>query len=231
MKSTNEHEEHCHSHGCSCCDSGHDHEEHHEEMSWWKPALSLAMLLAGIVMDAMEVQWFQHGWLRLAWYAAAWLPTGLGVLREAIEEAREGEIFSEFLLMTVASLGARYIFTPHIEAGLAASYEYYSSYESVCEGTDREMYCKAGDFLDHHLVHVAVEGKFNWFTLFDLLRPYSRVGVGALLEFDSGLERVGLPSVQLTPVGLEFLFPYISVYAELGAGYRGFMSGGIALRI
>ena len=106
MKSTNEHEEHCHSHGCSCCDGGHDHEEHHEEMSWWKPALSLAMLLAGIVMDAMEVQWFQHGWLRLAWYAAAWLPTGLGVLREAIEEAREGEIFSEFLLMTVASLGA-----------------------------------------------------------------------------------------------------------------------------
>lgn len=131
----------------------------------------------------------------------------------------------------VASLGARYTFTPHIEAGLAASYEYYSSYESVCEGTDREMYCKAGDFLDHHLVHVAVEGKFNWFTLFDHFRPYSRVGVGALLEFDSGLERVGLPSVQLTPVGLEFLFPYVSVYAELGAGYRGFMSGGIALRI
>ena len=131
----------------------------------------------------------------------------------------------------VASLGARYIFTPHIEAGLAASYEYYSSYESVCEGTDREMYCKAGDFLDHHLVHIAVEGKFNWLTLFDLLRPYSRVGVGALLEFDDKLESVGLPSVQLTPVGLEFLFPYVSVYAELGAGYRGFMSGGIALRI
>jgi hypothetical protein len=131
----------------------------------------------------------------------------------------------------VASLGARYIFTPHIEAGLAASYEYYSSYESVCEGTDHEMYCKAGDFLDHHLVHVAVEGKFNWFTLFDHFRPYSRVGVGALLEFDDGLERVGLPSVQLTPVGLEFPFPYVSMYAELGAGYRGFMSGGIALRI
>ena len=131
----------------------------------------------------------------------------------------------------IASLGARYIFTPHIEAGLAASYEYYSSYESICKGTDQEMYCKAGDFLDHHLVHVAVEGKFNWFTLFDHFRPYSRVGVGALLEFDGGLERVGLPSVQLTPVGLEFPFSYVSVYAEMGAGYRGFMSGGIALRI
>ena len=132
---------------------------------------------------------------------------------------------------TVASLGARYVFTPHIEAGLAVSYEYYSSYESVCEGIDHEMYCKADDFLDHHLIHIAVEGKFNWFTLFDHFWPYSRIGVGALLEFDSGLESVGLPSVQLTPVGLEFLFPYVSVYAELGAGYRGFMSGGIALRI
>ena len=83
----------------------------------------------------------------------------------------------------------------------------------------------------HHLVHVAFEGKFNWFTLFDHFRPYSRIGVGALLEFDSGLESVGLPSVQLTPVGLELPFPYVSLYAELGAGYRGFMSGGIALRI
>ncbi len=80
--------------------------EHEEEMSWWKPALSLAMLIAGIVMSTMDVQWFQNRWVQLAWYAAAWLPTGLGVLREAVEEAREGEVFSEFLLMSVASLGA-----------------------------------------------------------------------------------------------------------------------------
>ena len=75
-------------------------------MSWWKPALSLAMLITGIVLSAMDVQWFQNRWIKLAWYALAWMPTGLGVLREAIEEAREGELFSEFLLMTVASLGA-----------------------------------------------------------------------------------------------------------------------------
>jgi len=132
----------------------------------------------------------------------------------------------------VASLGVRYLFTPHIEAGLATSYEYYGSRDQKCpEGNTYYTDCTKGDFLDHHLLHIAVEGKFNWFTLFDFLRPYSRVGIGALLEFDDGLESVGLPSVQLTPVGLEFLFPYVSVYAELGAGYRGFMSGGIALRI
>ena len=75
-------------------------------MSWWQPALSLALLLAGIALTAMETTWFQNRWVQLAWYAAAWLPTGWGVLREAIEEAREGEIFSEFLLMTIASIGA-----------------------------------------------------------------------------------------------------------------------------
>ena len=75
-------------------------------MSWWKPALSMALLLAGIAMSATGVQWFQRPWVQFIWYAAAWLPTGLGVLREAIEEAREGEVFNEFLLMTVASIGA-----------------------------------------------------------------------------------------------------------------------------
>ena len=83
----------------------HQH-EHEEEISWWKPILSLAMLLAGIIMSAMDMTWFQSQWVRLAWYVAAWLPTGLGVLHEAIEEAREGEFFSEFLLMSVASIGA-----------------------------------------------------------------------------------------------------------------------------
>ena len=99
------HEQNSHSHGCACCNDSHaDGEE--EEMSWWKPALSLVMLVAGLVMSAMGMQWFQSAWVKALWYLAAWLPTGLGVLREAIEEAREGEIFSEFLLMSVASVGA-----------------------------------------------------------------------------------------------------------------------------
>ena len=99
------HEHNSHSHGCACCNDSHEHGEE-EEMSWWKPALSLAMLAIGMAMSAMGVQWFQSTWVRALWYLAAWLPTGLGVLSEAIEEAREGEFFSEFLLMTIASIGA-----------------------------------------------------------------------------------------------------------------------------
>ena len=64
------------------------------------------MLIAGIAMSAMDLAWFQNRWVRLAWYAAAWLPTGLGVLREAIEATREGEFFNEFMLMSIASIGA-----------------------------------------------------------------------------------------------------------------------------
>jgi Cd2+/Zn2+-exporting ATPase len=75
-------------------------------MSWWKPILSLILLAAGIIMSAAHVQWFQNQWIRLAWYVAAWLPTGLSVLHQAIEAARDKELFSEFLLMSVASIGA-----------------------------------------------------------------------------------------------------------------------------
>lgn len=102
------HEENCGSHGCSCCDN-HAHGGNHDEeesTNWWKPAFSLALLLAGIIMSAIEVSWFSNGWIRFLWYIIAWLPTGCGVLREAIEAAREGEVFNEFLLMSVASIGA-----------------------------------------------------------------------------------------------------------------------------
>ena len=87
----------------------HNHDHHHSEeevMDWWKPMLSLALLVTGIVMTAIGTPWFQNNWVRLAYYAAAWLPTGYGVVREAVEAAREGEPFNEFLLMSVASIGA-----------------------------------------------------------------------------------------------------------------------------
>ena len=88
----------------------HEHESHghglEKEMRWWPLLLSLTLLIAGIAMSAMGIAWFQNRWVRLAWYAMAWLPTGLGVMHEAVEAAREGEFFNEFLLMSVASIGA-----------------------------------------------------------------------------------------------------------------------------
>jgi len=75
-------------------------------MSWWKPAVSIVLLIIGIILSHLEISWFQNNWVRMAWFALAWLPTGLGVLLEAIEGLREGDAFNEFLLMSVASIGA-----------------------------------------------------------------------------------------------------------------------------
>lgn len=77
-----------------------------EERSFLKPALSLAMLAAGLVMSAVGVDWFAPVGVRAAWYAVAFLPVGLGVIREAWECAAKGDVFSEFMLMSVASVGA-----------------------------------------------------------------------------------------------------------------------------
>ena len=71
------------------------------------PALiSLVLLLAGIVMDHWLPQTWFTDWVRIIWYAAAYLPVGLPVLREALAHIRKGAIFSEFFLMGIATIGA-----------------------------------------------------------------------------------------------------------------------------
>ena len=77
-----------------------------EERSFLKQAVSLAMLVAGVVMAAVDAEWFSSDTVRLAWYAVAYLPVGLGVMKEAWECAVKGDVFSEFMLMSVASIGA-----------------------------------------------------------------------------------------------------------------------------
>jgi len=90
----------------------HDH-EHGEAGDSWKTylpvAASLVLLLSGIALDNwLKPDWFS-GWLRVVWYAAAYLPVAFPVMREAAEAVRKGSVFNEFSLMTIATLGAFYI--------------------------------------------------------------------------------------------------------------------------
>lgn len=71
-----------------------------------RPAVSLALLLAGLTMEVLGISWFAGSRLRLLWYVVTFLPVGLNVIKEAVEEARKGDPFSEFMLMSVASVGA-----------------------------------------------------------------------------------------------------------------------------
>lgn len=71
--------------------------------------LSAALLFGGIAMNAMDVGFFHQKYVSLGWYLLAYLPVGLPVMREAWESIRQKDVFSEFTLMSIATLGAFYI--------------------------------------------------------------------------------------------------------------------------
>lgn len=71
--------------------------------------LSAALLFGGIAMNAMDVGFFHQKYVALGWYLLAYLPVGLPVMREAWESIRQKDVFSEFTLMSIATLGAFYI--------------------------------------------------------------------------------------------------------------------------
>ena len=57
-------------------------------------------------MDHLIPQFWFKNWVRIIWYAAAYLPVGVPVLTEAFESIRKGDVFSEFFLMSIATIGA-----------------------------------------------------------------------------------------------------------------------------
>uniref|UniRef100_UPI0018F41F28 heavy metal translocating P-type ATPase n=1 Tax=Gynurincola endophyticus TaxID=2479004 RepID=UPI0018F41F28 len=95
---------------------GHDHDHDHDHDhalaggDQWKlftpPVISLVLLLLGIAFDNwISTSWFT-GWVRLGWYVAAYLPVGIPVIKDAVKSISKGEVFSEFFLMAIATLGA-----------------------------------------------------------------------------------------------------------------------------
>lgn len=89
---------------------GHDRSHSGGNQSIFKmflPAvISLVLLLAGIAMDNWFPQTWFTDWVRVVWYVVAYIPVGLPVLKEAVESIGKGEIFSEFFLMGIATIGA-----------------------------------------------------------------------------------------------------------------------------
>jgi Cd2+/Zn2+-exporting ATPase len=106
--STKPKKQHSHNHE----DHDHDHDHSHDTegksvVQMFLPAiLSFALLLLGIILDhGIKPDWFS-GWIRPVWYSVAYLPVGLPVLKEAFESIKNGDVFSEFFLMGIATVGA-----------------------------------------------------------------------------------------------------------------------------
>lgn len=79
--------------------------EHHHHICLWPIVVSAVMLVAGLVAGWMDMPWFE-GVVALVWYVVAFLPVGAGVMRSAVEHASHGDVFNEFMLMALASIGA-----------------------------------------------------------------------------------------------------------------------------
>ncbi|TDE50074.1 heavy metal translocating P-type ATPase [Flavobacterium sp. GT3P67] len=89
-------------------DDGHDHSGGNDSLiKMFLPAIiSFVLLLVAIGFDNYLPQTWFTGWARIIWYVVAYFPVGFPVLKEALESIRKGEVFSEFLLMSIATIGA-----------------------------------------------------------------------------------------------------------------------------
>lgn len=99
---------------CSCCAHECASEKEVEVkisifQEYWKAGLSFILLISGIIMNALGFSFFHKEYVTLIWYIVAYLPVGLPVMKEAWENMKEKDYFSEFTLMIVATIGAFYI--------------------------------------------------------------------------------------------------------------------------
>lgn len=88
----------------------HSHDHSHEGSLGWKaylPALiSLVLLVSGLAAEHLFNLQFFKGWIKVVWYSLAYFPVGLPVIKEAWEALLKGEVFTEFFLMSIATIGA-----------------------------------------------------------------------------------------------------------------------------
>ena len=71
-----------------------------------RAGISFTLLIAGIIISATDMAWFENKWVQLAWYLIAYIPVGVPVMIEAWEAIRKKDVFSEFFLMSIATIGA-----------------------------------------------------------------------------------------------------------------------------
>lgn len=96
-----------------CSGSGglkHEHNQTDDTSSFikdhWQPIVSFLMLGIGLILDVfIQTGWFSEP-VRIVWYGLAYLPVGIPVLKQAYQQLKGGDLFTEFFLMGIATVGA-----------------------------------------------------------------------------------------------------------------------------
>ena len=88
----------------------HHHEHEEEGMNWGLIIASAVFLVIGLLLDKLPMFWFINPYLIFFIYIVAFMPVGLPVIHKAWTAIKhEHDFFSEFMLMSVAAVGALYL--------------------------------------------------------------------------------------------------------------------------
>lgn len=88
----------------------HHHEHEEEGMNWGLIIASAVFLVIGLLLDTLPMFWFINPYLIFFIYIVAFMPVGLPVMHKAWTAIKhEHDFFSEFMLMSVAAVGALYL--------------------------------------------------------------------------------------------------------------------------
>lgn len=100
---------HAHSHSCAC-KGGCKNEHSCHDAPWYRPyigvGISLALLIAGLILDHYHDFMTDTTWAKPLWYFVAFLPVGIPVVKEAVEGLAQKDYFNELTLMSIACIGA-----------------------------------------------------------------------------------------------------------------------------
>lgn len=174
-----------------CCSTDSGHGEESQNKGYIRAIASFVLLMAGIIMSALNMPFFADNRIQLIWYLAAYIPVGLPVIINAWKSIRQKDIFSEFTLMSIATIGA--FFIGEYPEGVAVML-FYSVGELFQEAAVNRAKRSISALLDVRPETATVIDGDTPKTV-----PASDVNVGDIVEVKAG-ERVPLDGVLKTDV-------------------------------
>lgn len=180
-----------------CCTNNQNCEpenQNHETLKKvWPAVLSFLMIASGMVLEHLQLGFFQAFEVRLVWYFGAFLLVGLPVIREMIVSIRNHDFFNELTLMVTATVGA-FIIGEFAEG--AAVMLFYTIGELFQELAVNKAKRSIKALLDVRpdVAYVVEDGVIS-------ARPPQEVAIGAILEVKTG-EHAPLDGILVTDEAL-----------------------------
>lgn len=88
-----------------CCSTSSNAKKSLSISAYLPTIFSFILLITGILLDNSEASFF-YGIFRLLFYIIAYIPVAYSVLKQAFQNILKGDVFTEFFLMGIATIGA-----------------------------------------------------------------------------------------------------------------------------